>query len=320
MLPEIGNFCLMLAFSLALLQLISSPFKISNLNIIRPLAIGQVFFVIFSTAILWLCLFNDDFSVLYVANNSNSNLPLYYKFTALWGAHEGSLLLWIFILNCWIMALIYASRHWQLKFNNILFTTLGAINIGFLWLIISNSNPFARNIQNMPIDGLDLNPLLQDWSMISHPPILYIGYVGCSVGFAFAIAALLSEKLDEAWAQKVRPWILISWMFLTLGIALGSWWAYYELGWGGWWFWDPVENASFMPWLTTTALLHCLAMARKNGQFLLLAVFFVYCKFCIKFAWHFFSSFRFDIFSARLYIRSFTWHFYFAVFNCYLGM
>lgn len=273
MLPEIGSFCLILAFSMAALQLASAPLRIAQLNIIRPLALGQAFLVSIATAILALCLFGDDFSVLYVANNSNSTLPWYYKLTALWGAHEGSLLLWVFILNCWIVVIALVSRKWKLRFTNYLLATLGLINLGFLWLTINSSNPFARILDNIPIDGADLNPVLQDFGMIIHPPILYIGYVGCSVGFAFAIAVLLAGPLDQGWAQKVRPWILTAWLFLTLGIALGSWWAYYELGWGGWWFWDPVENASFMPWLTLTALLHCLAIGRKSPQFLLLAVF-----------------------------------------------
>lgn len=282
MLPELGSFCLILAFSLSLLQLVIFPSKISAINVIRPLAFGQVFFVIIAFVLLLLALLSDDFSVLYVVQNSNSSLPWYYKFTALWGAHEGSLLLWIMILNCWILALAIASRQWSLTFTNALLTVLGFINLGFLWLIISSSNPFARIFQDIPLDGMDLNPLLQDFGMIIHPPLLYIGYVGCSVGFAFAIAALLSGQLDQAWAQKLRPWVLIAWLFLTLGIAIGSWWAYYELGWGGWWFWDPVENASFMPWLTTTALLHCLAIGCKQSQFLLWAVFLCIVTFALS--------------------------------------
>jgi len=282
MLPELGHFCLILALSLAVLQVVMYPSKLAKFNIIRPLALGQVCFVTMSFALLWVALISDDFSVLYVAQNSNSTLPWYYKLTALWGAHEGSLLLWIMILSCWILAIVIASRRWSLKFSNTILTTLGIINIGFLWLILDASNPFARIFNDLPIDGADLNPLLQDFGMIIHPPILYMGYVGCSVAFAFAIAALLSHKLDKSWEQMLRPWVLASWMFLTLGIALGSWWAYYELGWGGWWFWDPVENASIMPWLTATALLHSLALARKQGQLLLMAVFLSIITFALS--------------------------------------
>jgi len=282
MLPELGTFCLILALGLALLQIGAFAGNLTQINLIRPLAMGQVFFVTLAVLILVITFVTNDFSVLYVANNSNSSLPLYYKITALWGAHEGSLLLWIFILSCWILAVIVATRRWPVVFVNNVLTVLGVINIGFLWLLLWSSNPFARNFINAPLDGADLNPLLQDFGMIIHPPILYIGYVGCSVAFAFAISALLQDRLDQEWARKLRPWVLASWACLTIGIALGSWWAYYELGWGGWWFWDPVENASFMPWLTATALMHCLAIASKNGQLLRLAVFIAIVTFALS--------------------------------------
>jgi cytochrome c-type biogenesis protein CcmF len=282
MLPELGTFCLILALGLSLLQIAAFAVKLTTVNLIRPLAMGQVFFVTLAVTMLLICFVANDFSVLYVANNSNSSLPLYYKITALWGAHEGSLLLWIFILSCWVMAVIFATRHWSLSLVNNILAVLAAINIGFMSLLLWSSNPFARNFINLPLDGADLNPLLQDFGMIIHPPILYIGYVGCGVAFAFSIAALLQGKLDETWARKLRPWVLVSWSCLTIGIALGSWWAYYELGWGGWWFWDPVENASFMPWLSATALMHCLAIASKNGQLLRLAVFIAIATFALS--------------------------------------
>jgi cytochrome c-type biogenesis protein CcmF len=282
MLPELGTFCLILAMGLALLQVAAFTVNLTQINLIRPLAIGQIFFVALAVMLLLITFITNDFSVLYVANNSNSSLPLYYKITALWGAHEGSLLLWIFILSCWIMAVVIATRHRALVFVNNVLAVLAAINIGFLWLLLRSSNPFARNFISIPLDGADLNPLLQDFGMIIHPPILYIGYVGCSVAFAFSIAALLQGKLDQEWARKLRPWVLASWLCLTIGIALGSWWAYYELGWGGWWFWDPVENASFMPWLTATALMHCLAVASKSGQLLRLAVFLAIVTFALS--------------------------------------
>lgn len=282
MLPELGNYCLILALCLAALQCIVYFTKLAAINIMRPLAIGQVCFVFLGFLALVNAFLSDDFSLTYVAANSNSSLPLYYKFTALWGAHEGSLLLWIMILCCWMLFVAIASRRWPQQFSNTVLTVLAFINLGFLWLIISASNPFLRIFNDMPLDGADLNPLLQDLGMILHPPILYMGYVGCSVAFALAIAALVSGKIDQTWAQVARPWVLTSWIFLTLGITLGSWWAYYELGWGGWWFWDPVENASFMPWLTATALLHCLVIAARNAQLLLVAIFLALITFALS--------------------------------------
>ncbi|PKM09605.1 MAG: heme lyase NrfEFG subunit NrfE [Gammaproteobacteria bacterium HGW-Gammaproteobacteria-5] len=209
----------------------------------------------------------DDFSVAYVAHNSNSALPWYYKFSAVWGAHEGSLLLWAFILAGWTFAVAVFSRQLPEDMLARVLGVMGLISIGFLLFLIVTSNPFERLLPQVPVDGRDLNPLLQDFGLIVHPPMLYMGYVGFSVAFAFAIAALLGGRLDAAWARWSRPWTLVAWAFLGLGIALGSWWAYYELGWGGWWFWDPVENASFMPWLVGTALIHSLAVTEKRGVF-----------------------------------------------------
>ncbi len=286
MFPELGHFCLILALCLAGLQTIFFVFSfnqhIKQFNLIRPLALGQVFFIWLSFLILAISFVNDDFSVQYIAHNSNSALPVYYKLTAIWAAHEGSLLLWVLILSAWMLAVIVASRNWVVGFSNKVLAVMGCINLGFLILLLKSSNPFLRYITDIPLDGVDLNPLLQDLGMISHPPILYMGYVGTVVAFAFAIAALLNGQLDEVWAKKLRPWVLIAWVFLTLGITLGSWWAYYELGWGGWWFWDPVENASFMPWLTATALLHTLAVAAKKGRFLRLALFLAISTFALS--------------------------------------
>ena len=218
----------------------------------------------------------NDFSILYVASHSNSELPLYYRIAATWGAHEGSILLWALILSVWTVAVTLFCRSLTLPFQARVLGVMGLISTGILLFILLTSNPFDR-LMPMPPDGNDLNPLLQDFGMTIHPPMLYMGYVGLSVAFSFAIAALLGGTLDSAWARWSRPWTLVAWIFLTFGIVLGSWWAYYELGWGGWWFWDPVENASFMPWLVATALLHSLAATEKRGAFkawtVLLAIF-----------------------------------------------
>ena len=218
----------------------------------------------------------NDFSILYVASHSNSELPLYYRIAATWGAHEGSILLWALILSVWTVAVTLFCRSLTLPFQARVLGVMGLISTGILLFILLTSNPFDRLVP-MPPDGNDLNPLLQDFGMTIHPPMLYMGYVGLSVAFSFAIAALLGGTLDSAWARWSRPWTLVAWIFLTFGIVLGSWWAYYELGWGGWWFWDPVENASFMPWLVATALLHSLAATEKRGAFkawtVLLAIF-----------------------------------------------
>jgi cytochrome c-type biogenesis protein CcmF len=241
----------------------------------RPAVTGQWVFVALSFAVLSWAFYKNDFSVLYVASNSNSALPTFYRFTAVWGAHEGSLLLWALALSTWSVAVGVFSRSMPETFAARVLGVLGIVSIGFQLFILLTSSPFERLIP-AAADGRDLNPLLQDPALAIHPPMLYIGYVGFSVAFAFAVAALLEGKLEERWARWARPWTTISWMFLTVGIALGSWWAYYELGWGGWWFWDPVENASFMPWLVGTALIHSLAVTEKRGLFkswtLLLAI------------------------------------------------
>jgi cytochrome c-type biogenesis protein CcmF len=219
---------------------------------------------------------SNDFTVLYVAENSNSALPLFYRVTALWGAHEGSLLLWIFLLGVWTVAVSIGTTRLPPRFAARVLGVLGVVSFGFLLFTLATSNPFLRLDPPAP-DGRDLNPILQDPAMAIHPPILYTGYVGFAVAFAFACAAMLEGRLDQAWAKWTRPWTIFAWTFQTIGIALGSWWAYYELGWGGWWFWDPVENASFMPWLVGTALIHSLSVTEKRGIFkswtLLLAIF-----------------------------------------------
>lgn len=272
MIPELGHLAMILALCLAVVQgtlpLIGAWRGDSQwMGLAQPAAWGQFSFLAFSFACLTYAFMVDDFSVAYVAQNSNSALPWYYKFSAVWGAHEGSLLLWAFILAGWTFAVAIFSRQLPEDMLARVLGVMGLISIGFLLFLIVTSNPFERLLPQAPMDGRDLNPLLQDFGLIVHPPMLYMGYVGFSVAFAFAIAALLGGRLDAAWARWSRPWTLIAWAFLGTGIALGSWWAYYELGWGGWWFWDPVENASFMPWLVGTALIHSLAVTEKRGVF-----------------------------------------------------
>ena len=228
---------------------------------------GQLVFVALGFLVLVNAFVTDDFSVAYVAHNSNSLLPWQYKVSAVWGAHEGSLLLWTLIMTLWMGAVAVRGAALPPDILARVLGVMGLLNAGFLSFLLLTSNPFERLLPLPPADGADLNPLLQDFGLIVHPPMLYTGYVGFSVAFAFAVAGLLSGRLDSAWARWSRPWTNIAWAFLTLGIALGSWWAYYELGWGGWWFWDPVENASFMPWLAATALIHSLAVAEKRGAF-----------------------------------------------------
>ncbi|MDG1582450.1 heme lyase CcmF/NrfE family subunit [Pseudomonas sp. GOM6] len=272
MIPELGHVALILALCLAIVQatvpLIGAWLGDRQwMGLAQPAAWGQFAMLAFSFACLTWAFMADDFSVAYVANNSNSALPWYYKFSAVWGAHEGSLLLWALILAGWTFAVAIFSRQLPEVMLARVLAVMGMISIGFLLFMIVTSNPFERLLIDTPADGRDLNPLLQDFGLIVHPPMLYMGYVGFSVAFAFAIAALLGGKLDAAWARWSRPWTIVAWAFLGVGIALGSWWAYYELGWGGWWFWDPVENASFMPWLVGTALIHSLAVTEKRGVF-----------------------------------------------------
>jgi cytochrome c-type biogenesis protein CcmF len=242
----------------------------------RPLVLAQSLFISLSFICLVFLFINDDFSVRYVAENSNTLLPDRYKISAVWGAHEGSLLLWVLILAFWSLAVSMFSARLPIQLVARVLAVLGFISVGFYLFMLFTSNPFDRSLPFFPVEGADLNPLLQDVGLIFHPPILYMGYVGLSVAFAFSVAALLNGSIDSSWARWVKPWTLISWMFLTLGISLGSWWAYYELGWGGWWFWDPVENASLMPWLVCAALIHSLSVTEKRGAFtswtLLLAI------------------------------------------------
>lgn len=280
--PEVGHFALILGLGLALCQAIlplvgSYTGNRPWMAVARPLALGQLVLALVSFVSLILAFLGDDFSVRYVANNSNSLLPWYYKLSAVWGAHEGSLLLWVLIQSGWIAAVAVGSRSLPLTLVARVLSVMSLVAVGFYLFLLFTSNPFERMLPFPAMDGADLNPLLQDFGLIVHPPLLYMGYVGLSVPFAFAIAALLAGRLDAAWARWTRLWTNAAWGFLTLGIALGSWWAYYELGWGGWWFWDPVENASFMPWLVATALVHSLAVTEKRGAFrswtLLLAIF-----------------------------------------------
>lgn len=282
MVPELGHFALVLAlclsFALFVLPMLGAHYGNTILmHTGRSLSAGFFVFVSIAFFCLSYAFAHDDFSVKYVASNSNSLLPYYYKLCAVWGGHEGSLLLWIFMLSGWTFAVAIFSKSLPLDMQARVLSVLGFIAVGFLLFMLITSNPFDRILPIPPQDGSDLNPLLQDPGFVIHPPVLYMGYVGFSVCFAFAIAALLAGRLDSAWARWSRPWATMAWGFLSVGIALGSWWAYYELGWGGWWFWDPVENASFMPWLVGTALIHSLAVTEKRSLFkswtILLAIF-----------------------------------------------
>ena len=271
MIPELGNFSIMLALCLALVQgtlpIAGSFFgKERWMALARPAATGQFAFISLAFFCLVYAFVTNDFSVSYVASNSNSHLPLYYRVAGTWGGHEGSLLLWVQILAIWMLAVTMFSRQLPEETVARVLGVMGLISVGFLCFMLFTSNPFDRTLPALA-DGRDLNPLLQDFGMIIHPPMLYMGYVGFSVAFAFAISAMMGGQLDAAWARWSRPWTLVAWMFLTIGIFLGSFWAYYELGWGGWWFWDAVENASFMPWLVGTALIHSLSVTEKRGSF-----------------------------------------------------
>ncbi len=282
MFAELGQLSLILSFclfiGLSVLPLIGV--YTNNLQLMsssRSLSIGSFVFIFLSFICLVILFLQDDFSVKYVANHSTTLLPNVYKVSAVWGGHEGSLLLWGLILSGWTLSVSVFSKHLPLDMLARVLSVMGMIAVGFMLFMLVTSNPFDRILPFAPTEGGDLNPLLQDPGLIFHPPMLYMGYVGFSVVFAFAIAALMSGRLDSAWARWSRPWTTVAWAFLTIGIALGSWWAYYELGWGGWWFWDPVENASFMPWLVGTALMHSLAVTEKRGVFkswtILLAIF-----------------------------------------------
>ena len=280
MIAELGNYCLMLAFGFALVQSVMSlagaSYQFGNwIGLGKGAALGHFLFVLLSFLALTFCFVENDFSVLYVASNSNTALPLGYRISAVWGAHEGSLLLWVLILATWTTLFAFLSKDLPVLFSSRSLGVMGIISLGFLLFTLTTSNPFLRQFPP-PLDGADLNPLLQDPGLIIHPPVLYVGYVGFSIAFSLAVASLLGPAQNDSWARWARPWTLAAWSFLTLGIALGSWWAYYELGWGGWWFWDPVENASLMPWLIGTALIHSLTATDKVKSFpnwsLLLAI------------------------------------------------
>ncbi|MCL4107914.1 UNVERIFIED_CONTAM: hypothetical protein GTU68_016942 [Idotea baltica] len=271
MIPEIGHFALILALSVAVLQgffpLIGSlQEKHQWIAMARPAAFAQMIFLSISFACLLYAFLTNDFSVKYVANNSNSQMPTIFRVSAVWGAHEGSLLLWALVLGGWGAAVGFFSKGIPPVMLARVLSIMGLIGVGFMLFMLLTSNPFERLLQ-IPAEGRQLNPLLQDIGLAIHPPMLYMGYVGLSVAFSFAMAAMIGGKLDAAWARWARPWTNVAWMFLTLGITLGSWWAYYELGWGGWWFWDPVENASLMPWIVGTALIHSLAVTEKRASF-----------------------------------------------------
>jgi len=271
MIPELGLFALILslvaALVLSIMPMVGSYTRdIGWMSVARPAALLHLLFLTAAFVALTVSFINNDFSISYVAQTSNRQLPLIYRISGVWGGHEGSILFWVFIHAVWTGAVAQFSRHMPMVLVARVLAVLGMISVGFLLFTLLTSNPFLRQFP-VPLDGASLNPLLQDPGMAIHPPMLYMGYVGFAVAFSFAIAALLGGQLDSATLRWMRPWTNLAWMFLTLGIALGSYWAYYELGWGGWWFWDPVENASFMPWLVGTALIHSLAASEKRGVF-----------------------------------------------------
>lgn len=287
MIPEIGHYSLIMALCLALIQSViplwgSFNNNISWMNLGRGAAYGQFFFIGLSFCLLAFALLSNDFSVAYVAQNSNSHLPAIYRFCATWGAHEGSLLLWVFILTIWMALIARFTQDMPLIYQSRVLAIMAMVSIGFLLFLLTTSNPFQRFLPDFPLEGKDLNPLLQDPGLSIHPPMLYMGYVGFSVPFAFAMASLISGKFDSDWAKLARPWTLAAWSFLTLGIVLGSWWAYRVLGWGGWWFWDPVENASFLPWLSGTALIHSLIVSQKRDAFKAWTILLAVCTFSLS--------------------------------------
>ncbi|MDQ8589122.1 heme lyase CcmF/NrfE family subunit, partial [Klebsiella aerogenes] len=272
MIPEIGLFLLCLALGIScLLALFPSWGAMRQdarmMALAKPLSVAMFAAILGAFLILVYAFVVNDFTVLYVVSNSNTLLPVWYRVAATWGAHEGSLLLWVLLMSGWTCAVAALSRNIPLEASSRVLAVMGMIPFCFLAFILLTSNPFVRTLPDFPIEGRDLNPMLQDIGLIFHPPMLYMGYVGFSVAFAFAIASLMTGRLDSAWARWSRPWTLAAWSFLTVGIVLGSAWAYYELGWGGWWFWDPVENASLMPWLAGTALIHSLSVTEKRGSF-----------------------------------------------------
>ncbi len=273
MIAELGVFSLILALLFSLLLSIIPLIGIRKngptwINSARYYVVGQFAFIALAYSCLTFCFLTDDFSVIYVLSNSSKSLPWFYKLCAVWGGHEGSMLLWVAILSTWAMAVNFFSRDLESVFRARVLVIMGALTAGLLLFLLTTSNPFLRQFQFLTTEGRDLNPLLQDPGFLFHPPLLYMGYVGFSVAFSFAVAALWAGRLDPVWAKWTRPWTLLAWTCLTLGITLGSWWAYRELGWGGWWFWDPVENASFMPWLVGTALIHSLAVSEQRQQFM----------------------------------------------------
>ena len=286
MLPELGQILLLLALMASLLQaglpLAGAQRGIDSwMQVARPAALAQLLLVASAFGVLTAAFVQQDFSVRYVAENSNTLLPMVYRWSAVWGAHEGSLLLWALVLALWTGAVAWGSRALPMTVQARVLAVMGLVSVGFLAFLIFTSNPFARLLPS-PLEGRDLNPLLQDPGLIIHPPMLYLGYVGFSVPFAFAVAALLDGRVDTRWVRWTRPWTNVAWALLTLGIALGSWWAYYELGWGGWWFWDPVENASFMPWLAGAALIHSQAVTEKRGIFASWTLLLAICAFALS--------------------------------------
>lgn len=287
MIVELGHLALILALALAVVLAVVPQWGSWSghrgaMALAAPLALLTFIACALAMAALVWAFIDIDLSVSYVANNANRALPLWYRISAVWGAHEGSLLLWVLILTGWMAAVAITSGHLPAVARARVLAVMGLVSVGFLLFVIFTSNPFERTLPFVPADGHDLNPMLQDIGLIFHPPMLYMGYVGFSVAFAFAIAALLDGHLDAAWARWMRPWTLAAWGFLTLGIALGSWWAYYELGWGGWWFWDPVENASLMPWLVGTALIHSLAVTDQRQTFAVWSVWLAIAAFSLS--------------------------------------
>lgn len=286
MIVELGHFALVLALSLSFFAGIlplcgAQKNKMAWVNFAAPANLAISFLTTFAFVVLAQAFLTDDFSVAYVAQNSGKNLPAFYKFAAVWGGHEGSLLLWIVMLGWWSAVFVFGSANIPALFRARVLGVLALVSFGFLLFILATSNPFTRLLP-MALDGRDLNPLLQDVGMIIHPPLLYMGYVGFSLAYAFALSALISGKINTEWAKNSRPWTLAAWIFLSLGIAVGSWWAYFELGWGGWWFWDPVENASFMPWLIGTALIHSLLVTEKRGSLKNWSVLLAICVFSLS--------------------------------------